>query len=403
MALVQDDACLVLAEIVAHAKTTTMHRPAAQVLLQMANTPEARGKMVQQGGFKALLTLSGCDDHMARVAASWGLAKVGISINPSLYPNRIGSGPEGMVKPLVHLVDEGSENELMQFEASMTLCNLATLPDLRDRIVKEKGWRALEMAMTSQNELVQRGALECMSNLVTNEEIAEKFTRADSTATKVFVGFCGSDDPKAQLAASGGIATICHVPEIAEALLDANVLEPLVEIALIGTEPGLVHRAAVALARLLEAAPEKVVGKQGDANPPQHAVLALGALSSLVTNKKVPPAQKAAHDAIHDLLQSRPDVRLPPAELVAEAVAKLQAEHDARVAAAEEEERAAEEAAAAAAEAEAAKEARKAKADARRAAKADAVAAAAAGGDELAPVVEDGDDDDDDDDGMEVI
>ena len=44
--------------------------------------------------------------------------------------------------------------------------------------------------------------------------------------------------------------------EIAESLITANVLEPLVEIALIGEDSGLVHRAAVALQRLLEAAPE---------------------------------------------------------------------------------------------------------------------------------------------------
>ena len=101
------------------------------------------------------------------------------------------------------LVDEGGESELQQFEACLTLCNLATVPELRDRIVKEKGWRALEMAMTSQNELVQRSALETMSNLVANEEIAEKFANPTSTATRVFVGFAGSDDVRTQIAATG--------------------------------------------------------------------------------------------------------------------------------------------------------------------------------------------------------
>ena len=43
--LVLDDACLVIAEVIAHAKTDTMNRPAAQVLLAMASTAEARGKL----------------------------------------------------------------------------------------------------------------------------------------------------------------------------------------------------------------------------------------------------------------------------------------------------------------------------------------------------------------------
>ena len=68
------------------AKADHIKRPAAEVLLQMACTPEARGKMVQQGGFKALLSLTLSDDAKTAEAAAWGLAKVGTSINPALYP-----------------------------------------------------------------------------------------------------------------------------------------------------------------------------------------------------------------------------------------------------------------------------------------------------------------------------
>lgn len=393
--LALDDACLVIAEVISHTKTDTMNLPASQVLLAMACTPEARGKMVQQGGFKALLTLTVCSDDRARTAAAWGLAKIGISINPALYPRRTGSGPEAMVVPLVKLIDEG-ENELQQFEAALTLTNLATVPELRDRIVKAKAWRALEMALTSDNELVQRASVEAMSNLVTNEEIAEKFTNPTSTATKIFVGFAGSDDLKTQLAAAGGLATIAGVPEIGEALVAAKVLEPLVEIALIGEDPGLVHRGAVALARLMESALDKVVGPPGG-TVPGHAMLALGALSSLASSSNVQPARKAAADAIEELGRARPEVRLPPPELVAEAVAKMKADHEARVAAAEEEEREAEVAAAKAkADEEAMAVQRKAKAEARKA-KLESVSEGSEG------VIEEVDDDDDDDDALEVI
>ena len=106
--LVKDDACLVIAEIIAHTKTDAMNLPAAQVLLAMAQTPEARGKMVQQGGFKALLALATCDDDRAKSSAAWGLAKVGISINPALYPRRIGSGPEAMVAPIIKVRSRGA-------------------------------------------------------------------------------------------------------------------------------------------------------------------------------------------------------------------------------------------------------------------------------------------------------
>ena len=95
----------------------------------------------------------------------------------------------------------------------MALCNLATVPELRDRVVKEKGWRALEMAMTSDNELVQRSALEAMSNLVTHDEVAERFAVPDSTPIKIFVGFCGSDDVKTR-PRTRCTATPCTFPSV---------------------------------------------------------------------------------------------------------------------------------------------------------------------------------------------
>lgn len=168
------------------------------------------------------------------------------------------------------------------------------------------------------------------------------------------------------------------------------------EIALIGEDAGLVHRGAVALSRLLESALDKVVGPPGGPVP-DHAMLALGALSSLASSCNVQPARQAAMDAIDELGRARPEVRLPPPELVAEAVAKMKADHDARMAAAQEEELEAEAAAAKAkADEEALKVERKAKAEARKA-KLDSVPEG------NGAIVEEVDEDDEDDDALEVI
>ena len=79
----------------------------------------------------------------------------------------------------------------------------------------------------------------------------------------------------------------------------------------------MIHRAAVTLARLFESSLEAIVGPAGGSMP-DHAMLALGALSSLASSSKVAPAQKAAVEAIDELSRARPDVRLPPPELVAQ-------------------------------------------------------------------------------------
>ena len=77
----------------------------------MSTTVESRGKMVQQGGWKAAIELTHSTDAPTTMAAAWCLAKIGISINPVLYPRRPGSDPESVVKPLLALID-GAENEL---------------------------------------------------------------------------------------------------------------------------------------------------------------------------------------------------------------------------------------------------------------------------------------------------
>lgn len=231
-------------------------------------------------------------------------------------------------------------------------------------------------------------------------QVAEKFVSPTATATKIFVGFCGqSSDVKTQIAAAGGIATLAGVPEIAASFVEAKVsltltltrtpapvpeiasfveaevlapptgacacactphldvrpltctaparparhayvwqvLEPLTEVALIAEEPGLLHRAAVALQRLLSAATEEILGPKGSSPVPEQGTLMLGALSSLAGNCPVAPAKQAAKDAIEFLFRERPEVGLPPPQLVAEAVAKLRVEHEARLKEAEEE------------------------------------------------------------------
>jgi len=382
--LVEDDAVLVLAELVAAAASrpggsgaSTLHT-AARVLLSMATTPEARGKIVAQGGFKALLTCALCEHEPTATSAAWALAKVGISINPVAYPRRPGSGPESMVKPLLRLVD-GAEHELQQFEACLALCNLATHPELQQRILTCGGWRTLTMSLACENELVQRAALEAMSNLTTADEVAAKFAEPGSTEAKIFVGFCGSDDPKAQLAASGAddppppeaatplshppsgqpssahppvgaMATLAGDPEIGSALLGAGALEPLVNIALLSDDPPLLHRAAVGLANLFNNNADAILGPAAPTDQselPGPALTAVGALITL-SSSPVEPAKAAAVGALVQLRKTRPDVPMPPAEVVQAVVANIRAEHAARVAEAE---------AAAAAEAEAAAEA----------------------------------------------
>ena len=339
--LAQDDATLVVAELVAHAPEGAkgVLLSSAQVLLAFANTDGVRGKMVQQGGFKAALSLVLSDNKPTRLAAAWALARIAISINPALYPRRTGSGPEGMVKPMLQLVDE-ADNELQQFEACLGLTNLATVPELRERIIAAGGWRTLQMALACENQMVQRAALECLSNLVAAEGVVEQFTNADSTDLKIFVGFCGSEDEKCQIAAAGGLATLAEVPEVSAALIGCKGgIDAFVELAIVAEDPAILHRAAVGLKHLVLNAMDLIVGKEG-ATPPDHAMPTLGALTVLAKSG-VAPVKQAALTAIVELQKRRPDIALPHPDLVAQVVDNLRAEAARRAAEAEAEELAA--------------------------------------------------------------
>ena len=320
--LAADDATLVVSELVAGAPDGAkgVMDSAARVMLAMSTAPDVRGKMVQQGGFKALLSLVLSEERSTRISAAWALARIAISINPALYPRRTGSGPEGMVKPMLQLVDE-ADNELQQFEACMGLCNLATVPELRARMVQCHGWRSLQMALTCDNPMVQRAAIEAMSNMVAEDEIVERFLDPDSQDVKIFIGFCGSDDEKAQIAASGALATLAEIPECATAILKAKGgIDAFVELAIVATEPALLHRAAVCLKHLVSNCMDLMVGAKGsEAPPPDHALPALGALTVL-SKSSIAPVKQAALTAIVELQKRRPDVALPHPDLIQKVV-----------------------------------------------------------------------------------
>ena len=404
--LVNDDATLVVAELVAHTQSDSLKAAAADVLLAMAQTVDGRGKMVQQGGWKAALGLALHDDAEISKTAAWALAKIAISINPIMYPRRIDSNPESMVKPLLKLVDT-YENELQAFEGCLALCNLATVDELKERMVKCGAWRTVQMTLTSNNEQLQRAALEVMCNLCTHDEIIERFCAADSQELRIFIGFAQSDDPKAVVAATGALATLLPVPEIGERFLQSEKgIEAFVEIALNpDSEPALLHRAAVGLKALFAHHTDALVGTPDADEPPAHALVVLGSLMMLSKVGNCPPAKQAAVEAIVALRQARPDVALPPHEAVAQVVERIKAEAEKRAEELRlEEEEAAAEAAAAAAEKEKAEaQAKEWKKQAKKAQK----EAAAAGGVETIDegeegLVEDDDDDDDDDDGTMV-
>eukprot|EP00475_Leptophrys_vorax_P021792 TRINITY_DN2960_c0_g1_i2.p1 TRINITY_DN2960_c0_g1~~TRINITY_DN2960_c0_g1_i2.p1 ORF type:complete len:411 (+),score=111.04 TRINITY_DN2960_c0_g1_i2:1636-2868(+) len=184
----------------------------ARILLHLSSDGhgELRGKLVQQRAMRLLLDLVQSTNQKCKDDASLALARIGISINPALYPVGV---CEDMALPLIRFL-KSTTHELYQFETLLALTNITSANEgIRSTLWKEGAWYDLRMALTSENWKVQVAALEAQTNMVMCDEAIEKF-RSDGgdQDIEIFLAFARSDDLQAVLAATGALAMISYDP-----------------------------------------------------------------------------------------------------------------------------------------------------------------------------------------------
>jgi hypothetical protein len=192
----------------------------AKILLFLASDGqgELRGKLVQQRAMRLLLDLVRSENEKCRNDASLALARIGISINPALYPVGV---CEDMALPLVRFL-KATTHELYQFETLLALTNITSADDgIRTTLWKEGAWYDLRMALTSDNWKVQVAALEAQTNMVMCDEAIEKLrTAGGDQDIEIFLAFSRSEDVQAVLAATGALAMISYDPVVCKKIKD---------------------------------------------------------------------------------------------------------------------------------------------------------------------------------------
>ncbi len=145
--------------------------------MRMADEASVRGLLIQQGVLSRCIALDKTNDQPSPTLintlrkARHVIAKLLITTNPSLLTaaQRLGS-----IKPLLTLVRDIHAKDLQQFEALLSLTNLASSgQDAQNRVVSEKGLAALHYAQFSDHTMVQRAATEALCNLVPHEKMLE--------------------------------------------------------------------------------------------------------------------------------------------------------------------------------------------------------------------------------------
>lgn len=177
----------------------------ARVFNALCGQPEIRGKVVQQGGAKALLNMASNGTDKGKRQAAQALSRIAITINPDVaFP---GQRMLEVVRPLINQLYPDN-TALENFEAMMGLCNLASMSEVvRQRIIKEQGMSKIELYLMEDHVMLRRAAAQCICNLVMSEDVM-KMHEGDNDRVKFLALLCEEEDEDTAKAAAGALAML---------------------------------------------------------------------------------------------------------------------------------------------------------------------------------------------------
>lgn len=180
----------------------------ARVLNAICNLQELRGKVVQQGGAKALLPLCFEGNEKGKRQAAQALSRIAITINPEVaFP---GQRTLEVIRPFLNQL-HADYTALENFEALMALCNLASVSEqIRLRIIKEGGLPKIEMYLMEDHLLLSRAAAQVICNLVMSDDVVKMF-EGNNDRIKFLCLLCQEEDEDTASAAAGALAILTSV------------------------------------------------------------------------------------------------------------------------------------------------------------------------------------------------
>ncbi|KAI0072223.1 ARM repeat-containing protein [Panus rudis PR-1116 ss-1] len=253
-----------------------------KAFLSLVEDKENRGKVLQAGGAKALMTIiqgilanapkrdNTPQLEQAELEPIQALAKLTITSAPVQVFGPNAGALFDAIRPLALLLTSPNANLLQQFEAIMALTNIASASEeASTKVAKADGlMNKVELLMLEDHTLVRRAATELICNLVAGcEEIYNRYGGEKSASSKskiqVLAALCDVDDLPTRLAASGALATLTSSPNACQSLFElqrerhrvlpilAQLIDPTVapppDTSPTQGDPGLVHRGAVCI------------------------------------------------------------------------------------------------------------------------------------------------------------
>lgn len=234
-----------------------------RVFNALCGEKDLRGKVVQQGGAKALLPLSLEGTDKGKRQAAQALSRIGITINPeTAFP---GQRNLEVIRPLLNQLHVDC-TALENFEALLALCNLASMNDsVRKRILQEQGMSKIEMYLMEEHTMLRRASAQTICNLVLSEDVV-KMHEGPNDRVKFLALLCQEEDEETAMAASGALAILTNVStKCCSKIFDSQSWLDILHTLIANPSPQVQHRGIVIIYNMINSGPE-VAGKLFETN-----------------------------------------------------------------------------------------------------------------------------------------
>lgn len=226
----------------------------ARVMNSLCGMQELRGRVVQDGGAKALLPMCFEGTEKGKRQAAQALSRIGITINPEVgFP---GQRNLEVIRPLLNQLHV-DYTALENFESMMALCNLAAMNEsVRQRIIKEGGIQKVEIYLMEDHELLCRAAAQVICNMCVSEDVV-KMHEGPNDRVKFLTLLCMEEDEETAVAAAGALAILTSASEICceKILLPEQWLDALHTL-IANPSPAVQHRGTIIILNMINSKEE---------------------------------------------------------------------------------------------------------------------------------------------------
>lgn len=223
----------------------------ARVMNALCGLPELRGRVVQDGGAKAMLPLCFAGTEKGKRQAAQALSRIGITINPEVaFP---GQRNLEVVRPLLNQL-HADFTSLENFEAMMALCNLAAMGEtVRQRILREGGLQRVEVYLMEDHELLCRAAVQVICNMCVSDDVVKAHEKQNDRV-KFLALLCQEEDEQTATAAAGALAMLTSASAVCcEKILESTQWLDILHTLVANPSAAVQHRGMIVILNMINA------------------------------------------------------------------------------------------------------------------------------------------------------